>query len=92
LDFTHVDVSVDLTHIVGRTAHVMLNEVPALQNGDLGNSGANLHTHEVATHWTALAFLTAPLLKDLRGKLSCGLLTGTSTTTFLASLTAATTF
>ncbi len=54
-----VDVAVDLADVVGRAAHVVLDQVPTLEDGDLGHARAHLHGHEVATDRLAVAFAAA---------------------------------
>ena len=59
LDLAQVDVAVDVDVVVGRAGHVVLDERPSLEHGDLGGVGADVHAHEVAADGPALA-LPAP--------------------------------
>ena len=43
-----VDVAVDLGDVVGRAGHVVLDEVAALEHGDLGGLRVDVDAHEVA--------------------------------------------
>jgi len=43
----------------------VLDQIVALEHGDLGERRANLHTHEVATDRAALALATAAALEDI---------------------------
>ena len=47
LDPAQVDVAVDLGGVVGGPAHVVLDERPALEHGDLGGGGTDVDDHEV---------------------------------------------
>ena len=55
LDLAQVDVAVDLGDVVGRAGHVVLDEVAALEHGDLGGLGPHADRHEVAADRPALA-------------------------------------
>ena len=68
LDPSEIDVAVNLADIVGRPADVMLDQVAALQDGDLGHARTDLHAHEVPADRFPIAFTTAALLDqfDLR--------------------------
>ena len=48
LDPADVDVAVDLADVVGRAAHVVLDEAAALEHGDLGVLGRDVDGHQVA--------------------------------------------
>ena len=50
LDPAPVDVAVDLGGVVGRPRHVVLDQGPALEHGDLGGVRADVDAHEVAPH------------------------------------------
>ena len=59
LDLAQVDVAVDLAGVVGGPGHVVLDERPALEHGDLGGLGPHVDAHQVAADGPALA-LPAP--------------------------------
>ena len=59
LDPPDVDVAVDLGHVVRGPADVVLDEVAALEHGDLDQLRADVDAHQVATDRAAVA-LTAP--------------------------------
>ena len=65
-----VDVAVDLADVVGRAADVVLDQVAALQHGDLGQVGADLDAHEVAADRAAVALAAAALLERSRSRRS----------------------
>ena len=60
-----VHVAVDLRDVVGRPRHVVLDEVPALEDGDLGGRLPHVHAHRVAPDGAALALAAAPALERL---------------------------
>ena len=62
-----VDVAVDLADVVGRPADVVLDQVAALEHGDLGHVLADLHAHQVATDGPAVALAAAALLGEVVG-------------------------
>ena len=55
LDPTEVDVAVDLADVVGRAGHLVLDQGPALQHGDLGHAVGDADRHRVAADGPALA-------------------------------------
>ena len=65
LDLAQVDVAVDLGDVVGRPRHVVLDEVAALEHGDLGRLGADADGHQVAADGAALALPAPALLEGL---------------------------
>jgi hypothetical protein len=66
LDAPDVDVSVDLADVVGRPAHVVLDEAASLEHGDLRHARTDLHRHEVPTDRLAVAFAAAALFERCR--------------------------
>ena len=60
-----VDVAVDLADVVGRPADVVLDQVAALEHGDLGHVRAHLDAHEVAPDRPAVALAAAALLDEV---------------------------
>ena len=50
LDPAPVDVPVDLGGVVGRPRHLVFDQGPALEHGDLGGVGPHMDTHEVPPH------------------------------------------
>ena len=65
LDLAQVDVAVDLVGVVGRSGHVVLDERPALEDGDLGGLGPDVDGHHVAADGPALALPAPPPLEGL---------------------------
>ena len=55
----------NLADIIGRLAHVVLNEVATFEHCNLGEVVAYLHAHQIATDRTAVALATTPLLKQI---------------------------
>ena len=55
----------DLGDVVGRARHEVLDEVAALEHGDLGRLGADADGHEVAADGAALALAAPALLEGL---------------------------
>ena len=76
LDPTDVDVPVDLADVVGRVRHLVLDQGPALQHGDLGHAVGDTDRHRVAADGPALAPAPAAslhrLLVELDGVLVVG--------------------
>ncbi len=66
LDAPDVDVAVDEADVVGRTAHVVLDQVAALEHADLGHARSYLHAHEEAPDRLAVALAATPLLDQVR--------------------------
>jgi hypothetical protein len=62
---TEINVAVNLTDIVSGTTHVMLNKTAAFKNCNLRDAFTYLYTHEVSTHWSAIAFASSPTLDDV---------------------------
>ena len=65
LDLAQVDVAVDLAGVVGGPGHVVLDERPALEHGDLGGLGPHVDGHHVAADGPALALPAPPPLERL---------------------------
>ena len=66
LDAPDVDVAVDEADVVGRTTHVVLDQVAALEHADLSHARSYLHAHEEATDRLAVALAPTPLLDQVR--------------------------
>src|SRR5690606_12013917 len=60
-----IDVAVDLGDVVGRARHVVLDEVAALEHGDLRHARTDLDAHEVAADRPAVALPALALLHQL---------------------------
>ena len=98
LDAPDVDVAVDEADVVGRAAHVVLDQVAALEHTDLGHARTHLHAHEEAPDRLAVALAATPVLDQLGVELerrllvraprrrffcgSCGRRSGWATTSF----------
>ena len=65
LDPGRVDVAVDLADVVLRPGHVVLDERPAFEHGDLRGLGPHVDEHEVAPDRPALALAAPTALQDL---------------------------
>src|SRR5581483_10697664 len=80
LHLAEVDVAVDLADVVGRTGHVVLEQGPSFEHGDLRDApalraGLHVHAHQVAADGPALALPAPPRLEDVVVELE-GLLVG----------------
>ena len=62
----------DLGDVVGRTRHVVLDEVAPFEHGDLRGRGPDADRHEVATDRASLALAAPPLVEGLLVELGRG--------------------
>ena len=63
----------NLADIVGRLAHVVLNEVAAFEHCNLGEVVAHLHAHQITSDRTAIALAATPLLEQIGIELGAAL-------------------
>ncbi len=64
LHLAHINVPVDLSHIVGWPAHVVLDQVSPFENSNLCHAGADLDAHEIAADRLAVAFTSFALFEE----------------------------
>ena len=61
---TMVDISVNLSHVIGGTTDVVFHQAAAFHDCYLSNSITNLYTHLVPTDGTTIAFTSFATLDD----------------------------
>jgi hypothetical protein len=83
LNASKIDISVDLTDIVGWTAHVMLDQAATFHDAYLGHSVTHLDAHEMTTNGATIAFTTTATFDDfsidIGAKQALATLSGTGT-------------
>ena len=58
LNFADINVAVNLRHVIGWTADIVLNQTAAFHHRYLGEVVTNLNSHEVTTDRSAVTFAT----------------------------------
>ena len=71
LDTTQINISVNLTHVIGRTADVVLNQAAAFHDGHLSDAISDLNTHLITADRATIALAALTALDDFGIHLGC---------------------